>query len=136
MFLFLSGSEKTLLSALIVEKRLRFAIEHVSHPPEYWDDVIFSNETKIMLYYHDRPKGVWGKPLTALQNKNRITTAKFGKLSVMIWGRMSSKGVGVIRILDEVITKEVFLDILKNELIASIKKFGFIDPDNQIKFSY
>ena len=48
----------------------------------------------------------------------------------MVWGCISSKGVGVIRILDEIVTKAVYLDILKNELIPSIKKFGFIDPVN------
>ena len=56
----------------------------------------------------------------------------------MLWGCISSKGVGVIRILDEIMTQEVrvYLDILKNELIASIKKFGFIDPVNPNKFYY
>ena len=83
-----------------------------------------------MLCYHDGPQRFWRKPLTALENKN------LAKLSVMVWDCISSKGVCVIRILDEMLTKEVYLDILKNELIASIKKFGFIDPDNQIKFSY
>ena len=37
--------KKPLLSAQNVEKSLRFSTEHVSLPPEYWDDVIFSNET-------------------------------------------------------------------------------------------
>ena len=41
-----------LLSAQNVEKRLRFATEHISLLPGYWDDVIFSDGTKIMLYYH------------------------------------------------------------------------------------
>lgn len=128
--------KKPLLSAQNIEKRLRFATEQVSLPPAYWDDVIFSDETKIMLYYHDGPQRVWRKPLTALENKNLIPTVKFGKLSVMVWGCISSKGVGVIRILDEIMTKEVYLDILKNELTASVKKFGFIDPDNPNKLKY
>lgn len=128
--------KKPLLSAQNVEKRLRFATEYISLPLEYWDDVIFSDETKIMLYYHDGPQRVWRKPLTALENKNLIPTVKFGKLSVMVWGCISSKGVGVIRILDEIMTKEVYLDILKNELTASIKKFGFIDPVNPNKLNY
>ena len=51
----------------------------------------------------------------------------------MLWGCISSKGVGVIKILDEIMTKEVCLDILKNELIASIKKFSSIDPVNPNK---
>ena len=44
----------------------------------------------------------------------------------MVRCSISRKGVGAIRILE--ITKEVYLDILKNELTASIKIFGFIDP--------
>ena len=43
----------------------------------------------------------------------------------MVWDCISSKRVGVIRTLDE-----------RNELIASIKKFGFIDPVNPNKFYY
>ena len=104
--------------------------------PEYWDDVIFSDETKIMLYYHDGPQRVWRRPQTALENKNLIPTVNFGKLSVMIWSCISSKGVGVIRSLDEIMTKKLYPDISKNELIARIKKFGFIDPLNSNKFYY
>ena len=59
------------------------------------------------MYYHDGPQRVWLKPLIALENKNLILTVKFGKLSVMICGSISSKKVGVIRILDEIMTKEV-----------------------------
>ena len=80
-----------------------------------------------MLYYHDGPQRNWRKLLTALENKN---------LNVKVWGCISSKGVGVISILDEIKTKEVYLDILNNKLIASIKKFGFIDPVNSNKFYY
>ena len=71
-------------------KILRFDTEHASLSPEYWNEVIFSCETEIMLYYHDGPQRVWCKPLAALKNKNSIPTVKFGKLSVMIWSNISS----------------------------------------------
>ena len=46
--------KKPLLLSQNAENRLRFPTEHVALPPaEYWDDVIFSDETKIILYYHD-----------------------------------------------------------------------------------
>ena len=64
--------KKPVLSAQNVEKRLRFATKHVSLSPEYWDDVIFLDEMKIMLCYHDGSQRVWRKPLTALENKNLI----------------------------------------------------------------
>ena len=60
------------------------------------------------MNYHYGPQRVWCKFLTALENKSLIYTVKFGKLSVMV-----CKGVGVIRILDEIMTKEVYLDIFE-----------------------
>ena len=42
-------------------------------------------------------------------------------------GCISSKECGVIRIWNKIMTKEVYVE---NELIASIKKFAFIDPVN------
>ena len=53
----------------------------------------------------------------------------------MVWAGISSKGVGIIRILDEIMTKEIYLDIL-NELSASIKVNGFIGLDNPNTFYY
>ena len=73
---------------------------------------------------------------TTVENKNLIPTVKFGKLSLLVWGCIYSKGVDIIRILDEIMTKEVYRDNLKNKLIASIKKFGFIDPVNPNKCYY
>ena len=96
--------KKLLLSAKNAEKGLRFTTEYISLPPEYWNDVIFSDETKITLYYHDGSQRVWRKLLTPLGNKNLIPTAQFEMLSIMVWGYIPSKGV--------------------EGSIVSIKKFG------------
>ena len=103
------AKKKPLLSDKNAEKRVGFVTERVSLPPEYWDDVIFSDETQIMLYYHDGPQRFWRKPLTALENKYLIPTVMFGKLSVIVWDCLSSKGVGVIRIFNEIMAKEDYL---------------------------
>ena len=73
--------------------------------------------------------------MTALENKNLILTIKFEKLSLMVWNCISSKGIGVIRNLDEIMTKEVYLDILTNELTTSIIKFVFFGLVNPNKFN-
>lgn len=44
-----------------------------------------SDETKIMLYYHDGAQKVCRNPLTALENKNLISSVKFGKLYQRSW---------------------------------------------------
>lgn len=128
--------KKPLLSKVNIEKRLSFAVANFDQASEYWDDVIFCDETKIMLYYHDGPSKVWRKRNTALQPKNIIPTVKFGKLSVMVWGCISSKGVGRLRIFNDVMTKEYYLDILKNELATSAKEFGFVEPQIPNKLRY
>ena len=64
--------------------------------------------------YHDGPQRVW--PLPALENKNLIPTVKFGKLFIMVWGCISSKGVDVISILDEIMNKEVYI-VTKMEMV-------------------
>ena len=91
-----------------------------------------------MLYYHDGSPRIWHKVLTALESKMPISIAKFRKLSLMVWGYgyIFSKGVRVIRILNEIMSKEVYLDNLEHQLISSIKKFCFINRVNPNKFPY
>ena len=71
-----------------------------------------------MLYYHDRPQRVRLTFLTALENQNLIPTVKFGKPSITVWGSISSEFDDTIKVLNEIMAKEVYLDILKNELIT------------------
>ena len=122
--------KKSLLSAQNLEKTLRFTTEHVSLPPVYWNDVIFSDGTKIMLYYHDGPQRFWHKPLTALENKNLRKTFCNAKGLYIQQGSWCNRGFGWNN--DQGSISWYF----NNELIASIKKFGFIDPINPNKFYY
>jgi len=59
------AKKKPMLSAINIDTRLKFSIVNANRPAEYWNDVIFCDETKIMLYYHDGPSKVWRKPNTA-----------------------------------------------------------------------
>lgn len=127
--------KKPLLSAQNIEKRLSFATLHIGKPSDYWDDVIFCDETKMMLYYNDGPNRVWRQPLKALENRNIIPTVKFGKLSVMVWGCISSKGVGDLAFIENTMDAEQYLNILKCHLINSANKFGF-NGDNKPRFKF
>lgn len=127
--------KKPLLSAENVNRRLSFATMFVSQPTDYWNDVIFCDETKIMLYYNDGPSRVWRKALTSLEARNIIPTVKFGKLSVMVWGCISSRGVGELAFIDTTMDAQHYLSILKSHLINSANKFGFIS-NNKPHFKF
>lgn len=130
-----AARKKPLLSSANVDKRLSFAVMNVSLAADYWDDVIFCDETKMMLYYNDGPSRVWRKPLTSLENRNIIPTVKFGKMSVMIWGCISSEGVGDLAFIETTMDAQKYLDILKRNLVSSARKFGFI-RDNKPQFKF
>lgn len=53
--------KKSLFSALNIEKRINFTIVHVNKPAEYWDDIVFCDETKIMVHHHEEPTEVYRK---------------------------------------------------------------------------
>ena len=112
--------KKPLLSKRNIEKRLTFAQEYINQPNDYWKDVIFCDEVKIMLYYNDGPNKVWRKPLQALENKNLIPTIKFGKLSVMVWGCILSHGVGDLVFIDGNMNQYQYLNILKVNLMNTV----------------
>jgi len=95
-----------MLSTIYIENRLTFAIEMQHQPEDYWNNVIFCDETKMMLYYTDGANRVWRKALTALENPNVIPTVKFGKPSVMIWGFISSQGVGDLAFIENTMNAE------------------------------
>lgn len=130
-----AARKKPLLSAANVEKRFSFATMDISRPTDYWDDVIFCDETKMMLYYNDGPTRVWRKALTSLEKRNIIPTVKFGKLSIMIWGCISSKGVGDLAFIEATMDAQQYLNILKSHLVSSARKFGFI-RDNKPQFKF
>lgn len=127
--------KKPLLSSTNVEKRFCFALTMLRHPEEYWKDVIFCDETKIMLYYNEGPPKVWRKVSKAYDKANIIPTVKFGKLSVMVWACISSQGVGELVFIENTMNAEQYFQILKTNLHQSATKFGFIS-ENRPTFKF
>ncbi|KAJ4447306.1 hypothetical protein ANN_09310 [Periplaneta americana] len=105
-------------------KRLLFANEHVSKEEDYWDRVIWSDETKINLFGSDSCNRVWRKAHSAFRKENTIPTVKHGGGSIMIWACMSSSGVGNIHFIDGIMDKIMYKNILMTNLKESAKKWA------------
>jgi DDE superfamily endonuclease len=92
-----------------------------------WERVLFSDETKINLYSSDGRIKVWRKPKKALEDGNFVSTVKHGGGGVLLWGSMSSNGVGNLVVIDSIMDKILYKKILVQNLEASVEKLGLGD---------
>uniref|UniRef100_A0A0A1XH96 Transposable element Tc1 transposase n=1 Tax=Zeugodacus cucurbitae TaxID=28588 RepID=A0A0A1XH96_ZEUCU len=90
----------------------------------FWNTVIFADESKFNLFGSDGMAYVWRKPNTELQRCNIRPTVKHGGGSVMVWVCMSAAGVGNLVFIESILDKTLNLNILKENLIQSAEKLG------------
>ncbi|GFT57190.1 transposable element Tc1 transposase [Trichonephila clavipes] len=61
-------------------------------PQQFWNEVIFSDESKFNIFGSDGRRMVSRKPNTSHHPKHTIPTVKHGCGSVMVWGCMAASG--------------------------------------------
>ncbi|KAK3528070.1 hypothetical protein QTP86_020231, partial [Hemibagrus guttatus] len=89
-----SARRVPLLKPVHVRAHLKFAREHLHDPEEDWENVIWSDETKIELFGKNSTCRVWRRKNAELHPKNTIPTVKHGGGNIMLWGCFSAKGPG------------------------------------------
>lgn len=106
------------------KNRLNFASIFLSAPDSFWDTVIFTDESKINMYGPDGYRKVWRLPGPPSDNHHFRQTVKFGGGSVMVWGAITSHGVGELLFIDGRMNAEMFLNILKLGLKRTAEMHG------------
>ncbi|KAK3507161.1 hypothetical protein QTP70_009294 [Hemibagrus guttatus] len=77
---------KPLLSKKNIKARLSFARKHLDDPQDFWENTLWTDETKKTFWKVCVTSGihyVWRKSNTAFQKKNITPTVKYGGGSVM-----------------------------------------------------
>ena len=69
---------------------------------------------------------VWRRANTAYEHINTLPTVKHGGGLILIWGCMSSRGVGTLHFIDGTMGKWGYLDVLKKNVTQSALKMGFM----------
>lgn len=115
---------KPFINKINKRKRREFAEEHVNKDLEWWNRVIFSDESKFNVFGPDGRTLVWRQANTQLQEKNLQPTVKHGGGNVMVWGCMAASGVGELVFIEDIMDKHKYLNVLKDNLKKSADKLG------------
>ncbi|KAJ4926540.1 hypothetical protein JOQ06_008713 [Pogonophryne albipinna] len=116
-----SARRVPLLKPVHVQARLKFAREHLDDPEEDWENVIWSDETKIERFGKTKTRRVWRRKNAELHPKNTIPTVKHGGGNIMLWGCFSAKGPGRLIRVKERMNGAMYREILSDNLLPSAR---------------
>ncbi len=109
------------------QRRLTWAKEKKNWTVAQWSKVLFSDESKFCISFGNQGPRVWRKGGEAHSPSCLKSSVKFPH-SVMIWGAMSSAGVGPLCFLKTNVTAPVYQEILEHFMLPSAGQL-FKDAD-------
>ena len=116
--------KKPFLSSRHSKERFDFSKRYKDWTVHDWRQVFWSDETKINRFSSDGTKWFWKSKKEMIKSRNVDGTLKFGGGSIMIWGCMTQYGPGLITRIDGSLNGELYCDILKDELVKTLKIYG------------
>jgi len=117
--------EKPFISPANKEKRRLWALAHESWTVEDWKNVIFSDESKFLLFKSDGRQWAWFRPGQAYEDRFVKKTVKHGGGSIMVWGCISGRGMGRLHRVEGIMCAPDYVEILEGPLLGSLKDLGY-----------
>lgn len=124
-----TARRKPLISAKNRRARLEFAKKYVSESVEFWENVLWTDETKINFFQSDGKQKVWRKKNTAHNPRCTTPSVKYGGGGVMAWACMAASGTGSMVFIDEItddhssiMNSTVYINILRANISTNARK--------------
>lgn len=76
---------------------LAFTKTHIDKGEEFWEYILWSDETKVSLYGSDGVQTVWRRKGEEYSEKCMVPTVKCGGGKVLVWECISAEGVGELQ---------------------------------------
>ncbi len=105
-------------------QRKKFAENKQTKDMDYWNHVLWSDETKINLFGSDGVECAWWQPGEEYKNKCVLPTVKHGGGSVLVWGSMSAVSTGELQFIEGIMNANMYCDIMKQSMIPSLRRHG------------
>ncbi len=106
------------------QARKQFAEDKQTKDMDYWNHVLWSDETKINLFGSDGVKRVRQQSGDEYKDKCVLPTVKHGGGSVIVWGCTSAAGTGELQFIEGTMIANMYCDILKQSMIPSLRRLG------------
>ncbi len=100
----------------------QFAKDNLSKSMNYWNHVLWSDESKVNLFGSDGVQHVLRRPGEEYQENCALPTVKHCGGSIMVWGCMTTAGTGELRFIEENMDSNMYCDILKQKMMPSLQK--------------
>lgn len=113
------------LSKKNIKDRLEWAKMHKDWTVADWNRVIFSDESKINRFNSDGRSWSWYRDVNQLEDRTVNVTYKHGGGGIMVWGCMTSLGVGYLCKIDGIMDRHLYETILQEDLLNTIGFYGF-----------
>lgn len=108
------AAKKPRLTAIHKRKRLQWARTHQHWTVDQWKKVLWSDESKFEVFGTKRRVFVRRRPGERMKDQNVVQTLKHGGGNIMVWGCFGGGHIGSLIKIDSTMTKEVYLQILKD----------------------